>query len=178
MQVPAGQTVWIRKRVEVARPPARVLGADYGPFRVPYPENAAATVRPPAGMSRRRFRQRYRAYRSLLAASPQVRRRAGRHQEAILRSLDKAYRLPRSHPRPADTVVPWPLTREPLPEMAGVAGDEEVVLRKMRGDVDAQMPGFSRHRVASSSSGSSTTAGRSLKWKWKKLRRLVLVSAV
>jgi len=54
---------------------AGFLEADYGPFRVPHPEAAAATVRPPAGMSHRRFRARYRAYQALLKASPQVRRR-------------------------------------------------------------------------------------------------------
>jgi len=72
---------------------AGFLEADYGPFRVPHPETAAATVRPPTGMSRRRFRARYRAYQALLKASPQVRRLNGRHREALVRSLDKAYRL-------------------------------------------------------------------------------------
>ena len=72
---------------------AGVLGADNGPFRVPYPERAALTVRPPAGMSRERFRNRYRAYQKLVQQSPLVRESNGVQQEAILRSLDNAYRL-------------------------------------------------------------------------------------
>lgn len=72
---------------------AGILGADHGPFRVPYPEQAALTVRPPAGMSRERFRGRYRAYQELVRQSPLTRESTAPQRDAILRSLDNAYRL-------------------------------------------------------------------------------------
>src|SRR5438046_468197 len=40
---------------------AGCLGSQYGPFRVPEPTEAVQTVRPPAGMSLERFRNRYQA---------------------------------------------------------------------------------------------------------------------
>ncbi len=49
------------------------LGAQYGPFRVPDPEQAVLTVRPPAGMSQKRFRRRFDAYKKLIAESPVAR---------------------------------------------------------------------------------------------------------
>ncbi len=72
---------------------AGILPADCGPFRVPYPDRAAATVRPPAGMSRQRFRARYRAYQQMIERAPLVQESQGVQREAILRSLDNAYRL-------------------------------------------------------------------------------------
>src|SRR4051812_3900887 len=47
-----------------------VLGTQFGPFRVPDPIDAVAAVRPPSGMTMKRFRARYKAYQALLAASP------------------------------------------------------------------------------------------------------------
>src|SRR5579872_3050266 len=38
---------------------AGCLGSQFGPFRVPDPAQAVLTVRPPAGMSQKRFRVRY-----------------------------------------------------------------------------------------------------------------------
>ncbi len=72
---------------------AGVLGADNGPFRVPYPERAAAAVRPPAGMSRKRFAARHRAFHAMLRQSPRLKDASGLHREALVRSIDNAYRL-------------------------------------------------------------------------------------
>jgi hypothetical protein len=72
---------------------AGILGAEHGPFRIPYPEQAALTVRPPAGMSRQRFRARHQAYQNLLRHSTWTRDLAGDQRDAIQRSLDDAYRL-------------------------------------------------------------------------------------
>jgi len=69
---------------------AGFLGSEYGPFMIPYPEEAAASVRPPAGMNDERFRRRYEIYR-------QMAKRAGGFQgESILRSVDAAHRLLKS----------------------------------------------------------------------------------
>ena len=49
---------------------AGFLGSEYGPFNIPYPDQAADAVRPPGGMSPSRFENRTKFYRKLLAASP------------------------------------------------------------------------------------------------------------
>lgn len=72
---------------------AGFLGTEHGPFRIPYPAQAVQTVRPPAGMSRARFRQRRKAYEKLLKASPTTRAMSDYQRESLLRSLDNANRL-------------------------------------------------------------------------------------
>lgn len=69
------------------------LGREYDPFRIPDPRQAVQTVRPPAGMSRRRFRERYDAYRRLVQASPAERFGDSGQKASLLRSLEDAYRL-------------------------------------------------------------------------------------
>jgi hypothetical protein len=68
------------------------LGAQYGPFRVPDPEQAVLTVRPPAGMSQKRFRRRFDAYKKLVEESP-VARESDFQRESLLQSLESAHRL-------------------------------------------------------------------------------------
>ena len=71
---------------------AGFLGNSYGPFLVPEPAEAVHTVQPPAGMSRRRFRQRYARYVQALKA----RRQAAGHdprEEEFLKALDGAHRF-------------------------------------------------------------------------------------
>ncbi len=70
-----------------------VLGSEFGPFRVPDPSDAVASVRPPAGMTLARFQNRQQAYRRLLAASPVGRHGSDYQQESLLRSLENADRL-------------------------------------------------------------------------------------
>src|SRR5690606_37182477 len=70
-----------------------VLGTEFGPFRVPNPTDAVASVRPPAGMTDDRFRDRYAAYRKLLAASPIGEFGSDYQKESLLRSLENADRL-------------------------------------------------------------------------------------
>lgn len=72
---------------------AGILGSEYGPFRVPEPTQAIQAVRPPAGMSLKRFRNRYQAYRKLLSQSPIAQEGSDYQRESLLRSLDNAYRL-------------------------------------------------------------------------------------
>jgi Protein of unknown function (DUF1501) len=69
------------------------LGSEHGPFRVPYPAQAVSAVRPPAGMSRRRLRARYKAYQKLVKQSPIIQPGDDFQKESLLKSLDDANRL-------------------------------------------------------------------------------------
>jgi len=72
---------------------AGFLGSEFGPFAIPNPEDAAASVRPPEGMSPGRFENRDAFYKRLVAQSP-VGELAGDHQkQSLLRSLENAHRL-------------------------------------------------------------------------------------
>jgi hypothetical protein len=69
------------------------FGSEYGPFNLPYPEDASMAVRPPKGMDAGRFENRYRLFKQLIAESPQTRFASEYQQESMLRSLDSAHRL-------------------------------------------------------------------------------------
>src|SRR5262249_45304585 len=69
------------------------LGAEYGPFMVPYPEDATASVRPPSGMSEERFNRRREIFRKLAQESPIARNGSPYQKESLLRSVDAAHRL-------------------------------------------------------------------------------------
>lgn len=71
---------------------AGFLGSAYGPFFVPEPAKASATVRPPAGMSRRRFDARYQQYQKLMARRAKEQDN-GFKREELLEALDAAHRL-------------------------------------------------------------------------------------
>ena len=72
---------------------AGFLGADHGPFFITDPMDAAASVRPPAGVSEERAANRWRRFRKLAEASPVTRHGSSYHREAMLRSYDNAHRL-------------------------------------------------------------------------------------
>jgi hypothetical protein len=69
------------------------FGSEFGPFNLPYPEEAARSVKPPEGMDAGRFSNRYKAYRKLIDASPQRDFMSDYQQESMLRSMDNAQRL-------------------------------------------------------------------------------------
>ena len=69
------------------------LGSQYGPFRVPDPEQAVLSVRPPAGMSEKRFRRRFETYKKLLAESPIARHGSDYQRESLVQSFENAHRL-------------------------------------------------------------------------------------
>jgi hypothetical protein len=71
---------------------AGFLGAEFGPFGVPYPDEAADVVRPPNGMSPARFERRDAFYRRLLEASP-IAEGSQYQRESLVRAYDNAYRL-------------------------------------------------------------------------------------
>jgi len=90
---------------------AGFLGSEYGPFNVPFPDQAADAVRPPAGMSPDRFADRNRFYRRLLDASPIGREGSGYQKESLLRAMDNAHRLLSSPASKAFDLALEPLER-------------------------------------------------------------------
>ena len=86
------------------------FGSEYGPFNLPYPQDAIEAVRPPRGMTRDRFETRQQRYRELLRQSPVGELASDYHHESMLRALDNAHRLLSSRERQA-----FDLAREPRP---------------------------------------------------------------
>ena len=72
---------------------AGFLGSEYGPFIISNPEQAAESVRPPAGMSPGRFEDRNKLYKQLVATSPVGDFGSDYQKESLLRSMDNAHRL-------------------------------------------------------------------------------------
>lgn len=72
---------------------AGFLGSEYGPFNIPYPDQAADAIRPPKGMSPARFEARNQFYKKLLAESPIGELGSDYQKESLLRSIDNAHRL-------------------------------------------------------------------------------------
>jgi hypothetical protein len=85
------------------------LGSEHGPFSIPFPEDAADSVRPPGGMTPGRFEDRDRFYKRLLEASPIGQHGRAYQRESLLRAYDNAHRLLSS---PA--AAAFDLSREPL----------------------------------------------------------------
>ena len=80
---------------------AGFFGSEYGPMNLPYPDQAAISVRPPKGMDANRFVNRNRLFRNLVDRAPQRDLMSDHHQESMLRSFDNAYRLLSSDRRKA-----------------------------------------------------------------------------
>lgn len=72
---------------------AGFFGSEFGPFNLPYPDEAARSVRPPEGMDPGRFGNRYKLYRKLVDAHPDRDFMSDYQQESMLRSLENAHRL-------------------------------------------------------------------------------------
>jgi len=99
---------------------AGFLGSEYGPFNIPFPEEAADSVRPPGGMTPGRFENRDKFYRRLLAASPINEHGSSFQKESLLRSMDNAYRLLSSPAAKA-----FDLSLEPLEKVRQYVPDYE-----------------------------------------------------
>lgn len=69
------------------------LGGLFNPFRVADPRHAVSVVRAPAGMSEKRFRQRFEAMKQLVAASSDPKDVRDAQREALARATDDAFRL-------------------------------------------------------------------------------------
>jgi hypothetical protein len=92
---------------------AGFFGSEFGPMNLPFPEEAAAAVRPPKGMEPGRFADRYKHYKALLAAAPGHEHASDHHQESMLRSLENAHRLLSAREREAfDITLEPPEVRE------------------------------------------------------------------
>jgi hypothetical protein len=80
---------------------AGFFGSEYGPMNLPYPEQAAESVRPPKGMEAGRFSQRDQLFRQLVDRNPHREYMSDYQQQSLLRSMDNAYRLLNSKDREA-----------------------------------------------------------------------------
>ncbi len=80
---------------------AGFFGNEFGPMNLPYPEEAAQSVRPPKGMEPGRFSNRYQLYRKLIDQNPRREFLSDFQQESLLRSMDNAQRLLSSPERAA-----------------------------------------------------------------------------
>ena len=80
---------------------AGFLGSEFGPFALPYPDQAIAAVRPPKGMTPGRFANRYQHYKKLVEASPLGKVGSDHQKESMIRSMDNAHRLLSSPKRKA-----------------------------------------------------------------------------
>jgi len=86
---------------------AGFLGSEFGPFVLPYPDQAIESVRPPKGMTPSRFQARHQKYRELVNQTHQD-RVSDYQKESMMRSMENAYRLLSSPERTA-----FDLTLEP-----------------------------------------------------------------
>jgi hypothetical protein len=84
------------------------FGSEYGPFNLPFPTDAIASVRPPKGMTPERFDARQKRFKELLKRSPVGELAKDHHHESMLRSIDNAHRLLSSKERDA-----FDLAKEP-----------------------------------------------------------------
>lgn len=84
------------------------FGSEFGPFLMPFPDQAIEAVRPPKGMTAERFARRYEQFRKLVAHGPLGENVSNYQKESMLRSLENAHRLLSSPERAA-----FDLTQEP-----------------------------------------------------------------
>jgi len=86
------------------------FGTEFGPFNLPFPDDAVNSVRPPKGMTPERFAARQAKFKELLKQSPVGEMASDHHHESMLRSVENAHRLLTSKERDA-----FDLTKEPKP---------------------------------------------------------------
>lgn len=72
---------------------AGYLGSEFGPFNIPFPQDAATAVRPPAGMTPGRFENRDKLYRRLLEASPIGQHGSSYQRDSFVHSMENVHRL-------------------------------------------------------------------------------------
>lgn len=92
---------------------AGFFGSEFGPMNLPFPEEAAQSVRPPKGMDAGRFANRDRLFRQLVDQSPHREYMSDYQHQSLLLSMDKAYRLLSSKEREA-----FDITLEPKESFA------------------------------------------------------------
>ena len=72
---------------------AGFLGTEFGPFLIPDPSSGLDSVRPPQGMTTKRFEGRNQLYQELVKRSPLEEHGSGYQKESLMRSMEQAYRL-------------------------------------------------------------------------------------
>ncbi len=72
---------------------AGFLGSEYGPFLIPDPSSGLDSVRPPQGMSAKRFEARYKLYTELANKSAIMEQGSDYQRESLIRSMEQSYRL-------------------------------------------------------------------------------------
>jgi len=72
---------------------AGFFGSEFGPMNLPFPEEAAQSVKPPPGMDAGRFSNRQALFRQLVDRNPHRDFMSDHQQESLLRSMENAYRL-------------------------------------------------------------------------------------
>ncbi len=72
---------------------AGFLGAEFGPFLIPDPSSGLESVRPPQGMSLKRFDARYKLYQELVNNTALMAEGSDYQRESLLRSMEQSYRL-------------------------------------------------------------------------------------
>jgi hypothetical protein len=72
---------------------AGFLGSEYGPFLIPDPSEGLDSVRPPKGMSLKRFEARYKLYKELANKSEVMEQASDYQRESLMRSMEQSYRL-------------------------------------------------------------------------------------
>lgn len=77
------------------------FGSEFGPFNLPFPDDAASAVRPPKGLSSERFAARQKTLKELLKRSPVGDSATDHHHESMLRAIENAQRLLTSKEREA-----------------------------------------------------------------------------
>lgn len=72
---------------------AGFLGSEFGPFLIPDPSSGLESVRPPQGMTTKRFEARNALYRELVKNSALQDHGSDYQKESLMRSMEQAYRL-------------------------------------------------------------------------------------
>lgn len=72
---------------------AGFLGNEFGPFLIPDPSQGLDSVRPPVGMSSKRFERRNQLYNDLISQSPVGEFGSDYQKESLKRSMEQAYIL-------------------------------------------------------------------------------------
>ncbi len=72
---------------------AGFFGSEFGPFLLPYPDQAVEAVRPPQGMTPGRFADRFKHYKELVGKSAVGKQGSDFQKESMIQAMDNAYRL-------------------------------------------------------------------------------------
>jgi hypothetical protein len=72
---------------------AGFLGTEHGPFLIPDPSSGLDSVRPPKGMSIKRFEARYKLYKELAEKSEIFKQGSDYQRASLMRSMEQSYRL-------------------------------------------------------------------------------------